>query len=155
MPKGNPAVPSCGHPDRRVKGHGKCQECYDHEYVRRPDRRIRDREKAAEWRERNRDRARYLDFRKHVVRKYGITMEQYEQFVAEHDNRCAICGSRQSRGHERLCVDHCHDTGEIRGLLCHRCNTAIGLFLSDHSLLEAAAFYLDRHERKKRRSPAA
>lgn len=154
MPKGNPAIPTCGHPEERVKGQGQCERCYDREYYSRPGKAEAARARTAKWRRENLERVRRTDFAKHVRRKYGISIEQYDRFVAAQANRCAICGSRQSRGFERLCVDHCHDTGQIRGLLCHRCNTGIGLFVSDYSLLEAAAHYLDRHTRRGKSAAA-
>ena len=69
--------------------------------------------------------------------KYGLTPEQYEQMRAEQGG-CAICG----RDDETLCVDHDHTTGEVRGLLCSRCNRGLGL-LGDHlSGLQSAVRYL-------------
>jgi len=67
--------------------------------------------------------------------KYGITAEQYEEMNRLQGGRCLICGQAE-RGTRRgipktLAVDHDHDTGEIRGLLCSKCNTAIGLLDDD------------------------
>jgi hypothetical protein len=57
------------------------------------------------------------------------------------DGRCAICFERP---HERLCLDHDHATGQIRGLLCRRCNAGLGLFLDQPDRLTAAVTYLAR-----------
>lgn len=68
----------------------------------------------------------------------------YAQLVSTYGNACNICGAASggnSRG-DRLAVDHDHATGMIRGLLCHRCNTAIGLLRDNRGLLEQAAKYL-------------
>lgn len=61
----------------------------------------------------------------HLLRKYGITLDDYQKLYDEQNGVCAICGKPCDLG--RLAVDHDHETGRIRGLLCRRCNTAIGL----------------------------
>lgn len=72
---------------------------------------------------------------------YGITIDQYEAMAKSQGNVCAICEGTQldSRG---LAVDHCHKTGRVRGLLCNRCNRAIGMLDDDYKLLEKAMTYL-------------
>lgn len=70
---------------------------------------------------------------------YGITPEQFDQMVEQQGGKCGICG-----GEEPLCVDHDHDTGAIRGLLCSRCNRAIGLLGDDLPSLTAAVTYLEQ-----------
>ena len=72
---------------------------------------------------------------KKVCDSRGITIEEYQEMVNKQDNKCAICfqkearkDSRKSGEFLRLCIDHCHKTNKVRGLLCHACNTAIGKF---------------------------
>jgi hypothetical protein len=84
---------------------------------------------GARWRESNPD----SDVNKHLMRKYGITLEEYNRMFEAQKGVCAICGKeektrrrKKSNENERLAVDHCHDTGVIRGLLCFKCNTAMG-----------------------------
>ena len=76
---------------------------------------------------------------------YGITEEDYDRMYKEQKGVCAICKkpeTRQSKGKTTLlCVDHDHETGKVRGLLCHRCNTVIGMF-TDITLLDSAKVYL-------------
>jgi Autographiviridae endonuclease VII len=85
---------------------------------------------------------RISDRKSHLKRKYGLTLEQYDEMHAAQDGVCAIC--RQPRPEDRsLHVDHDHDTGEIRGLLCFKCNNALGDFNDDHDLFQRAADYLD------------
>lgn len=81
-----------------------------------------------------------------LKRKFGITVDQYDSILLSQNNGCAICGDSKNRGGNRLAVDHDHDTGRVRGLLCHRCNTAIGLFSDDIELLKSAIYYLIRSE---------
>lgn len=85
----------------------------------------------------------------HALRKrYGLTMEQYEQMVEDQKGLCAICGNPQQeqRGQKRLCVDHDHDTGQVRGLLCTNCNLGIGYLGETPEALMVAAAYLISHE---------
>lgn len=66
--------------------------------------------------------------RRYVLRsRYGLTPEDFEALLAEQGGRCALCGSTNPHGrYDRFLVDHCHDTGRVRGLLCPPCNTLIG-----------------------------
>lgn len=75
-------------------------------------------------------------------RKYNITADNYNQMVAEQNNACLICES-PATSPTSLFVDHNHDTGEVRGLLCHHCNTALGLFKDSPQLLKKAVSYLE------------
>jgi hypothetical protein len=75
---------------------------------------------------------------------FGITLEDYNQMFEEQKGRCAICGIHQSEMSKALSVDHNHNTGEIRGLLCNNCNTAIGKLKTDDGieLLQKAMEYI-------------
>lgn len=80
-----------------------------------------------------------------MVRNYGIGLDEYERMLEEQQGVCAICGLEQnSKRNTRLCVDHCHDTGSVRGLLCDRCNRGIGLLQDDYRILNKASDYLRR-----------
>lgn len=81
---------------------------------------------------------------------YGIAREEYEEMDCAQSGVCAICEQPETRLHrsgkvKALSVDHDHDTGAVRGLLCSACNTAIGLLGDDPDRLVAAAFYLASH----------
>ncbi len=84
----------------------------------------------------------------HLQRKFGITIEHYEQLLAEQDGVCAICKEPPER--TRLAVDHDHSTGAIRGLLCSDCNTAIGLLGDDPSTIQSALTYLTNNNPTER-----
>lgn len=75
-----------------------------------------------------------------------MSRKEYAALLAEQGDGCAIC-YRQNRSNDRkdrLAVDHDHRTGTIRGLLCHRCNTALGLFNDSPNTLAVAISYLGR-----------
>jgi hypothetical protein len=85
------------------------------------------------------------DRRSHLKRKFGLTVERYDEMLAAQGGGCAICG-RPPREDIALHVDHDHETGQVRGLTCFRCNNALGDFNDDPKLLESASAYLDRHD---------
>lgn len=71
--------------------------------------------------------------------KYGITQADYLVMYAAQEGKCAVC----ERDFELLCVDHCHDTGKVRGLLCHSCNSSLGHLRDDsYSAVNAARYLL-------------
>ena len=72
--------------------------------------------------------------------RYGLTTEDYRRMLMQQQGVCKIC-KRKSRA--TLCVDHSHATGKVRGLLCHRCNTGLGLYDDDPRRLHEAAAYVD------------
>lgn len=75
------------------------------------------------------------------LRQYGLTMEEFEAFMA---NGCAICGTHESQEGRALAIDHCHVSGKPRGVLCGRCNKGLGLFYDNPELLRNAADYIER-----------
>jgi Recombination endonuclease VII len=75
----------------------------------------------------------------HLKRRFGISAAEYDALLAKQGGACAIC---RRRSKYRLCVDHCHLTGRIRGLLCYSCNLALGHLKDDQASLVAALAYL-------------
>ena len=63
--------------------------------------------------------------------RYKLTYEEWEKLFNDQKACCAICGTHQSKLKRSLCIDHSHDTGVIRGLLCNRCNLGIAHFKED------------------------
>lgn len=96
------------------------------------------------WRQANPDLARSNDLKK----RFGITLEDYNQMMAEQKGVCKICGfpetklDHRTKQPRRLAVDHCHKTGRVRALLCSDCNTAIGLLKEDVELMRKAIEYV-------------
>lgn len=82
----------------------------------------------------------------YLQRNYSITAGEYSARLYQQDNRCKICkgeGFLMAGHHQfKLVVDHCHTTGEVRGLLCHNCNRALGLLKDDTEVLTRAIDYL-------------
>lgn len=79
--------------------------------------------------------------------KYGITLEEFEILLAHQGEVCAICLEKDNdKRYLKLCVDHNHKTGKIRGLLCQNCNRALGSFKESINVLEKAIAYLKKYE---------
>ena len=106
------------------------------ERERHPER-IRERQKR--YNAKNADKVREANFRRYLKRNYDMTPEDYANRLAFQDGRCAICREPMVRPN----VDHDHETGIVRGILCSECNSAIGLMKDDPQRLTAAAEYLD------------
>jgi hypothetical protein len=115
-----------------------------------PERRQQKSSYMREWsrlaREANPDYFKNSYLKKH----YGVTLDWYNEQLSKQGGVCAICRNPETaviHGKQiSLAVDHCHDTGAVRGLLCKACNQAIGLLRHDASLLKAAIEYLDTQE---------
>ena len=88
---------------------------------------------------------------KRMKDKYGITNPEREEMFREQHGQCKICGDEIIVGktyqhldfHKRACVDHCHTTGKVRGLLCQSCNGGLGLFKDNKDRLLSAINYLE------------
>lgn len=75
-------------------------------------------------------------------RTYGITLDDYDEMLMAQGSGCAICGKAPDKNGRRLCVDHNHNTGRVRGLLCDGCNKALGNLQDSPELCRLAAQYL-------------
>lgn len=82
----------------------------------------------------------------HLKQQYSITLDEYDELLEKQEHCCAICGIHSSManlgGGNHLAVDHNHDTGQIRGLLCATCNTGIGKFKESVATLQSAINYI-------------
>ncbi len=94
-----------------------------------------------------------------LFREYGLEKGRYEEMLIEQNNVCAICGlaetatvSKKSAQLKMLAIDHDHETGKVRGLLCRRCNKAIGLLREDLGIFASAISYLQNNNLRTRRT---
>lgn len=89
---------------------------------------------------------------KQYRRYYGLTLAEYQAMADKQGHRCALCNEPESmtmKGKlKALSVDHDHETGAVRALLCSRCNRALGFFRDDPDAMEAAAVYVRAHRSK-------
>ena len=101
---------------------------------------------VAAWRAANPEKGKRAR-RRHAWKCYGIdlTVEEYDVMFEAQGGRCLGCRRHQSELSRSLAVDHDHDTGAVRGLLCARCNTAIGMTSDSPDTLRSLASYLELH----------
>lgn len=146
-------------PGKSVYAKGLCRSCYERDLrLKNPEYAERQRENAQEWRKKNPDLVRekakkrakdesYKEKRRWqaLERTYGITKEKYFELLEIQGGGCAICGRGIESGSSKLAVDHDHESGQIRGLLCFRCNYGLSWFQENPRLLGRAAVYLHFH----------
>lgn len=128
----------CGGFERRVS----CAACKPCSLRRASEYREVNKEKAAivvqAWKNANPKRTRELQ----LLNKYGITLDIYHSILRSQGGRCAVCSTEQCVTGKNFAVDHDHNTGNVRGLLCQRCNTGIGKFRDDPEILSNALAYV-------------
>ena len=79
-----------------------------------------------------------------IKRMYGITYEKYQELLKKQNGVCAICGKKPKDGKRGLHIDHDHDKNGVRGILCHSCNTALGLLGEDIIIISNMIQYLKK-----------
>ena len=82
-----------------------------------------------------------------LARSYGLSRQDFEKRLADQGGRCRLCDGRLDGSSPAMVphVDHCHDTGRVRGLLCHHCNVLLGHAKESPTLLRAAANYVEEN----------
>jgi len=114
---------------------------YYHSHVE--DRRVHDREFYRNHGHRKNPKQKQWGRDSNLRRMYGITQDQFNQLLLEQGGKCAICSTDSPGGRTGVFnVDHDHRTNRIRGLLCHRCNLALGFLDDDPHRLYSAFKYL-------------
>lgn len=99
-------------------------------------------QRQIEW-AKNNPESRKKSYKKHNLKRYyGISWEEYELLLLKFNNRCGICGGKDSIN---LSIDHDHATNKIRGLLCNNCNNGLGRFKDSIELLNNAIMYLKQY----------
>ncbi len=93
---------------------------------------------ARSWERRWRANNQEYQVERDALRKYGLSAEDHKQMISQQRGRCLIC-----REEKKLEIDHCHDTGKVRGLLCHNCNTGVGMLGDSVLTIIRAATYLE------------
>ena len=131
----------------RVKGYFQrtCKACKgksQRKYRSKPEVRERLKQESKEWRET--PRGKRISKSKELSSKFGITLDDYAEMLESQNNGCAVCGGQSIHG-RMLSVDHCHETGKIRGLLCLKCNTALGYLNDSEPLVVNLLGYIRDH----------
>lgn len=116
---------------------------YKGQYVPRNYCKACDAEQQREYKQKNPEKVRLNQRKTQLKRKFGITIDMYNEMLEKQQSRCAVCKVHVSDTTKDLAVDHCHDTGRVRGLLCGKCNMAIGLLNDDVQLVRSVLCYLE------------
>lgn len=145
----------------RTKGGRQCRLCRNKKHLEYGEKyRESAKGKIARLREYERGRAKgwnieYLQRgRDKKLKKYGLTQDDYRQMLAKQKGACAICGNPEtalkvsSEGTLHLAVDHNHTTGEVRELLCRKCNLGISVFEENVEYIANAISYIEKHKAK-------
>ena len=145
--------------DSPVKAKGLCKKHYQallrYGFVKRPDRKKPTRVCCITGCEgivycQDRCHAHYMKLR--VYRQHNLTEQDYSQLLAQQNGVCKICQSPETATNGRstkvkdLAIDHDHKTGKVRGLLCSKCNRALGLFADNITRMKSAIKYLTPYE---------
>jgi len=134
---------------RKAQREGKefwCLPCRNRTRVHKPrkytgTKEERNRQASKEWKLKNPDKV----VNKRYKARYGITLPEYQEKLALQNNKCLICNVDEKDSRQgKLVVDHNHETGEVRGLLCHNCNCGLGHFKDNMDILKNALNYLDK-----------
>lgn len=92
-------------------------------------------------------------YNSHLLRTYGITREQYEELVTAQDGKCALCRVAFPKSRYHCHLDHCHETGIVRGIVCAKCNMRIDQYEDDPDLLLRYYEYIMRGRNEGSESP--
>jgi hypothetical protein len=81
-----------------------------------------------------------------IKKRYGITQLDYDKMFVEQNGKCAICGSSEIKrtNSKHFCIDHCHTTNKVRGLLCHDCNVILGKLKDSVDMCKSVIKYLEK-----------
>ena len=148
---------TCGNTERYISGNKPCVVC-----ARKNSQKRNKTGKTKEWVQKEKGRVNaYNNKRYHSlseeqkqaqnrrmhIRTYGIQPEDYDRMLTEQNGVCACCGGKETNPKKKhLSIDHCHKTGEVRSLLCDRCNRGIGALNDDLDILRKAVVYLERYQ---------
>lgn len=132
-----------------------CKNCKREDTKQRGRRKLKTEEgkilnqtKTKKYREKEPEKYRW-SVTKAQFKKLGVQVdkEQYDQLYKEQDGKCAICKTEPAGKKTKLCIDHCHSSLIVRGLLCDNCNKALGLFKDETERLLNAVNYLSKHDK--------
>jgi len=130
-------------------GHNsRCKECRDATYKKwynseKGQEKARKYSKEYYSKSENKEKTRAIG----IFRRFGITSQDYDKMYKNQKGVCAICKNKEiCPRHKHLSVDHNHETGKIRGLLCNTCNKALGLFKENPQYLKNAVKYLKKYK---------
>ena len=126
---------------RNKEKNAKYQKEYNKEYRKKNLEKLNINNKK--WREANKEQDAVVMLKARLKRKYNLSIEDYEALIETQNNSCKVCGTHAKNNIKgKLYIDHCHTTNKVRGLLCMKCNSALGLLNDDKTLIQNLLDYL-------------
>ena len=102
--------------------------------------------RASKWNKENPNRRKIIIQKDNYKRRYGLSVEDKQLMIDNQNGLCAICNNPLKSTHD-VCVDHCHTTNKVRGILCRKCNLGIGHLNDSLDILKSAIKYLKKHQK--------
>lgn len=118
----------------------ECRKVKETEYRRKKGVKEKTQFRSKVWYNNNKLRAKNNS----LMCSYNITLDDYNKMLNEQNEKCAICEIHKDNLKKSLCVDHCHNTSKVRGLLCDKCNVTLGNIKDSIYLLEKCIKYLKK-----------
>lgn len=131
---------------KRNKQCKKCREYYNNRWALNPNAYT---DKRKEYYRNTKEKHQARNFKNTILTKYNLSVDEYNRMLIVQNNKCAICSKEfvldgsKSNLNKLPCIDHCHQTNKVRGLLCRKCN--ISLYYIESLLFEKAKEYLRVH----------
>jgi len=134
-----PTVDFCKNKTKKDGINSRCRLCASKQTLL--SRQLHPERVSEQWKRYQKANPEALKSRK-LKNRYGIDLVEYNRMFLSQEGCCLICEVHQSKLNKKLSVDHCHNTGRVRGLLCYKCNTIIGLANDNTKTLQSAINYL-------------
>jgi hypothetical protein len=134
---------------RSGKRNKQCKKCREYHNTLWKENHLKYRDKRKEYYRNNKERHTLRNFKNSILKKYNLTVERYNEMLTIQNNQCAICRADFNKN-LKPCVDHCHRTNMVRGLLCRKCN--LSLHYIEFKFIEQAQEYLRVNEVENKES---
>lgn len=103
--------------------------------------------RSKQWALKNKEKRKLIARKSHLKIKYNMSLEDERKLINNQNNRCAICNNGIIVELNKFHIDHCHNSGKVRGILCNYCNTGLGMFQDSQEYLKSAVKYLKKHQK--------
>jgi hypothetical protein len=121
-----------------------CASNYANWLTKNPNKKQNITARALQWNANNKEKRKIIVQQNNYKKRYGLTAQQKQAMIEDQGGKCAICQSDLQTTHN-VCVDHCHKTNKVRGILCRKCNLGIGHLNDSIDILKSAQKYIKKY----------